>query len=445
MKKIYLLSLMAFSQFFAVAQTTLYSNDFSSASGATTSSVQTVPTPGGTATNLVDGSALSTIIGLNATGYPNFNWNISNQSTTVSSYSVFAPKTTSYTGASGGNYAVCSGQESSTFGTQYGAIVIGPLNTKGYQNITLSFGFAYNVPDTIIRGAATGFTGYGSIAAWYNRTGPAALTQPRLAPVTTTGFPQQVYYFSTNGRSSGINYGPYIGSSSWKLVSIPLPDSLNANQDSLYVTIGFSTGTKTTTNQNAILAFDDVTITGTYNPSLLPITLQHFDGVVSGKEAVLSWQSVSEVNASKYIVQASVDNKNWADVGSVDAKGTASDYQLKLPIAHTTNYRLKLVDKDGSFTYSNQVVLSVNATKAITLLSTNVSSQVPVSIVSNLPHTYQASIVSYDGKIFSSTTINHQGGTAIIQLNIPPSLPKGIAFVKIYDDTSSETFKIFVQ
>lgn len=443
MKKFYLLSLMALLQLFAVAQTTLYSNNFSAATGATSTSVQYVPTSGGSATNVVGGSPLTTIIGLNGTGYTNFNWNIANSTTTVSTYSVFAPNTNSYTGASGGNYAVCAGQSSTT--TQYGAIVIGPLNTTGYQNITLNFGFAYNVPDTIVRGAATGFTGYGTIAAWYNRTGPLALTSPRLAPVTTTGFPLQVYNFSANGRPSGANSGTYVGSSSWKLVSIPLPDSLNANQDSLYVTIGFSTGTKTTTNQNAILAFDDVTITGTYNPSLLPISLQHFDGVLSGKEALLSWQSASEVNASKYIVQASVDNVNWIEVGSVNAQGTSSDYQFKLPIANTTNYRLKLVDKDGSFTFSNQVVLSVNASKRITLLSTNVTMQVPISIANNQPHTYKASFVSLDGKTFSSTTINHQGGTATIQLNVPTRLPKGIAFLKINDGISNEIFKVFVQ
>ena len=452
MKKIYLFAIFAIYMQKSSAQTVLYTNNFSNASGTTTNSVQTIPTTDGTVSNFVDNSPLSTIIGLNATGYTNFNWNIANSGTSVNTSSILAPTTISYTGASAGKYAVCYGQSSAT--TQYGAIVIGPLNTIGYNNLILNFGMAYNVPDTVVRGAATGFTGYGTIAIWSNRRGAAQQTSPRVAPVTTaayinstdgtayTAIPFQSYLFSGgNGRPSGSNSGTYIPSGSWKMTSISLPDSSNSYKDSLYITISISTGTKTI--NNVIMGFDDITITGT--PTPLPVSLAYFNGKVTGGNASLKWQSVSEINTDHYDVEASVDNKTWAKVATVNAVGSNNNYNASVSLQKNTFFRLKMVDKDGSSSYSNQILLATNSeSTAIKLLNSVATNSVGVLLNATIPTTYQLSLYTTEGKTITSAIYNNTGSKSY-NLQVPANAPRGMAILKVSDGTTIQSFKVFLQ
>ena len=254
MKKVYLFIFSVVFQHLAFGQTTLYSNNFTGASGTTGAASQTVATPYGTGTN-----ASLTVIGTNGTATgsytanPNANWSISSLATTVGSQSVSAPTISSYTGASGGNYAVFSG--SNYTASQYGGIIIGPLNTTGYQNITLTFGFSYSLQAANVRAAATGFS-YGSIAAWVNSVAPASssLTAPRLIPTTNaqTGYTYTTYSFT-----------PTSGTVAWNLVSITLPASAN-NASSVYITIGMSTSTVA---GNIVMGFDDLAVKGTLIPT----------------------------------------------------------------------------------------------------------------------------------------------------------------------------------
>ena len=254
MKKVYVLTIAVLIFTVSHSQTTLYSNNFTGASGTTDATTQTLATPYGTGT-----SASSTIIATNGTttgsftGNPNANWSITSLSSTVGSQSVSAPTSGSYTGASGGAYAVFSG--SNYTASQYGGIIIGPINTTGYQNVTLNFGFAYSLQAANVRAAATGFS-YGSLAAWTNSVAPSSssLTSPRLIPTTNA---QSGYSYTT------YSFTPTSGSVTWQYVSITLPASAS-NISSLYITLGMSTST---VSGNLILAFDDLKVTGTLIPT----------------------------------------------------------------------------------------------------------------------------------------------------------------------------------
>jgi len=96
--------------------------------------------------------------------------------------------------------------------------------------------------------------------------------------------------------------------------------------------------------------------------AILPISLSSFlavdgDGDCSSR---LNWSTESEVNASHMEVELSVDGRDFNYLSSVGAKGRKADYSYFVPNASKYSFaRLKLLDLDGTFSYSN--IISINA------------------------------------------------------------------------------------
>jgi hypothetical protein len=99
---------------------------------------------------------------------------------------------------------------------------------------------------------------------------------------------------------------------------------------------------------------------------ILPIKLVDFIAEVSTSGGIaLKWQTAVEENTSHFIVQQSSDGRMFRDAGKVRAAGTSVElknyfYELFLTDARAISYfRLKMVDKDGTFSYS-KIVSSKN-------------------------------------------------------------------------------------
>lgn len=89
----------------------------------------------------------------------------------------------------------------------------------------------------------------------------------------------------------------------------------------------------------------------------LPVTLVSFTAVKEGNSASLNWKTTEETNSGYFEVQHSTNSKTWAKVGEVPSANAGKTLQTysftHTEIASNTNYyRLKMVDLDGTFTYS---------------------------------------------------------------------------------------------
>jgi Secretion system C-terminal sorting domain len=103
-------------------------------------------------------------------------------------------------------------------------------------------------------------------------------------------------------------------------------------------------------------------ISGTiFSPAtVLPVTLIAFEAAAVRNNALLQWQSGTENGFSYYQVERSVNNgASYTATGKVAARGSNTVYSFT-DDASTLNangikiyYRLKMVDKDGSFEYSD--------------------------------------------------------------------------------------------
>ena len=102
----------------------------------------------------------------------------------------------------------------------------------------------------------------------------------------------------------------------------------------------------------------------------LPVTLIDFSAnLQQDRSVLLKWQTTAEPNFAAFIVEKSIDGANFNPIGQLDSKGSVSNGATYTDIDGQPNpginyYRLKILDRDGKFTYSK--VVSVNVPALIT-------------------------------------------------------------------------------
>jgi uncharacterized delta-60 repeat protein len=123
---------------------------------------------------------------------------------------------------------------------------------------------------------------------------------------------------------------------------------------------------------------DDFALVRYDNPSLLPVELTTFTAEVMGRNAEIGWRTATETNSYGFKIERKVvDQKtfaaDWTLVGFVPGSGTSAashEYTFVdrgLPSGRY-DYRIKQIDKDGSFKYTQSVEVEVGfAPKAFTL------------------------------------------------------------------------------
>ena len=94
----------------------------------------------------------------------------------------------------------------------------------------------------------------------------------------------------------------------------------------------------------------------------LPLTLIYFDGHSGDQLVTLEWATVNEVDTDHFIVERTVDGKEYLAIGKLAAAGTSTPGQTLRytlddtnPVYGTALYRLKSVDVDGTTYYSDLV------------------------------------------------------------------------------------------
>ena len=104
----------------------------------------------------------------------------------------------------------------------------------------------------------------------------------------------------------------------------------------------------------------------------LPVELHSFEARANGRENELLWLSLAEVNTSRYEIQRSGDGITWKSLDEISASGVPGEPKSyfyadtqPLPVSF---YRLKIIDRDESFEYSEVLVVNNQAgRRSITL------------------------------------------------------------------------------
>lgn len=150
---------------------------------------------------------------------------------------------------------------------------------------------------------------------------------------------------------------------------------------------------------------------------VLPTILTDFTGNLSGEKVNLYWNTASELNLSHIIVERGIDGISFKELVTLSAKGTGSNgasYSTKdnQPYSGYNYYRLKLIDINGSFTYSPIIKLKAADKDFIVmqLYPNPVNDLLRIEMQSGKSQDITISVFDFTGKLFSTNTTKLKSG-----------------------------------
>lgn len=184
----------------------------------------------------------------------------------------------------------------------------------------------------------------------------------------------------------------------------------------------------------------------------LPITLLNFDATLNGNHVDITWSTASESNNERFEIERAGADLKWEKISEAPGAGNSNTllyYREKdrNPLPGISYYRLRQVDYDGNFTYSNPVsVINSNLPggNEVFIYPNPVRTG---SVILNIPYAYskvESQITIYDlsGKTLLKTTLESDQKT--IQIDIG-SLDPGAYLIHIHSSLLNESKKLIVQ
>lgn len=150
--------------------------------------------------------------------------------------------------------------------------------------------------------------------------------------------------------------GPTTSTSSWLL----LDDERTAPVGTRVIRVRLISTRNSGTNNDGY--FDNLSLE---TSGIIPVELTAFEAATRGTEVQLTWTTASETNNAGFDVERSVDGQAFSKVGFTPGSGTTTEAQRyrfmddDVPFANTVQYRLRQVDLDGTFTYSDAVSVDI--------------------------------------------------------------------------------------
>jgi hypothetical protein len=221
--------------------------------------------------------------------------------------------------------------------------------------------------------------------------------------------------------------------------------TVDANWNSAYPYVVGPTFYGVYANRKVTSITEPVTV---YSFSTVPVTLTNFFGKITNGNAVLNWETTSEINSSYFMIERSADAIHFQNIVTVTAAGNSTQNQLysftdkNIP-AGNIYYRLKRMDRDGRFNYSTTIKLR-NTQNAFEfyVLPNQASDLIAVQYKGLLEQDTDVQLYNMEGKLIKQTKINK--GQTIAYFNIE-TLYAGVYIVKIQNSVMSESHKVLVQ
>ena len=100
---------------------------------------------------------------------------------------------------------------------------------------------------------------------------------------------------------------------------------------------------------------------------ILPLSLLSFSGRAIDCNASLSWKTADEVNTARFEIEQSINGTNFSKIATVNAGEGSGEHNYTITIIQSEGvnyYRLRIVDKDGQFSYSPLQHVKINCIAA---------------------------------------------------------------------------------
>lgn len=180
---------------------------------------------------------------------------------------------------------------------------------------------------------------------------------------------------------------------------------------------------------------------------VLPLSLITFTGKLVNASAQLEWRVAGNETGMYFEMQKRVGAGVYENIGTIFTSEKTGEEQYHFSVnqpAQTQTYRLKLVNKDGSISFSKALVLQHSEVKTkLTLLQNPVQDVVRFTVPQNQA-ICAITIYSASGIIIYSQAYK-SAASGTISINLQPGLPHGTYLLHVATQTTTNTLPFVKQ
>lgn len=179
----------------------------------------------------------------------------------------------------------------------------------------------------------------------------------------------------------------------------------------------------------------------------LPVRLISFAGSMITNKAQLKWAVAANETGYHFQILRSNDGKSYQQVGVVSRSAKVGEDQYTYTdtkeLTGTTYYKIKIVNKDNSISYSNVVVLKHGAESisALQVLRNPVLSSLDFGYTTPQGNDYNVVIYTTTGIKVWSRKIHMQKGANTVSLSLDGILPTGIFILEVSNGAERQVSK----
>lgn len=170
---------------------------------------------------------------------------------------------------------------------------------------------------------------------------------------------------------------------------------------------------------------------------MLPVHLLGFTAKLVNNNTLLQWNVSDELNVDNYTIEFSKDGQTFNTIGNVAAtnmKAQPKSYSFihTSPVSGNNYYRLKIIDKDGKYTWSSVRIVTVNANSVKVFPN-------PFHDQLNIASNGTATVTLYDveGRLLLKQALT---GNATLHIH---DLAKGMYMVKVTEGSNTHSYKVY--
>ncbi len=177
---------------------------------------------------------------------------------------------------------------------------------------------------------------------------------------------------------------------------------------------------------------------------LLPLTLVSFSGSHQNQDVILYWRTANEENINSFEIESgSNGNSDWQPLEiipsmSINENGFSYSFIDHTKINGDRYYRLKIIGKDGNYSYSKVLLINSGQTETISITPTLVYGSMNVT----LPASGQAQVSVYNtsGQLVKTLIT----GSEVFNMDVS-RLTRGEYFLRVFQEKNSYTTKFLKQ
>lgn len=181
-----------------------------------------------------------------------------------------------------------------------------------------------------------------------------------------------------------------------------------------------------------------------------PVKLLYINAQNQGRENIISWATASELNNKFFTVERSSDAMNFTSIDTVAGAGNSSTIREYSYTDHytyngTIYYRIKQVDNNGDYTYSEVVAVNSqnSGTTKVYPVPVEEGGNLNIDFISNYAGPVTINILDISGRLIEQLVKSVEKGSTTISISTD-KLSKGVYIMELYTPGGDKTIERIV-